>query len=101
MKKIINGRLYDTDTAKCVGCFDNDYEGNDSRYEAENLYCKKTGEFFLYGWGGPMSSYAETYGTTITGGEVWRPLSIDEAKKWAEHHLSAEKYIKLFGEVEE
>lgn len=101
MKKIIDGRLYDTDTAKFVGSFDNGYEGNDFRYEAGNLYRKKTGEFFLHGWGGPMSSYAETYGTTTTGGEVLRPLSIEDAKEWAEKHLSAEKYIKIFGEVEE
>lgn len=29
------------------------------------------------------------------------PLSLDEAKEWAEQYLSAETYISTFGEVDE
>lgn len=45
MKKIINGRRYDTDRAKEVGY---DYYSNpgDFSYWRETLYRKNTGEFF-------------------------------------------------------
>ena len=50
MKKIINGKKYDTDTAKCVGHDSFGCRG-DFRYWFEQLYQKQTGEFFIYGDG--------------------------------------------------
>ena len=47
MKKIINGRLYDTGTAKEIGCYENGYGAGDFRYYYESLYRKRTGEYFL------------------------------------------------------
>ena len=38
MKKIINGRLYDTGTAKEIGCYENGYGAGDFRYYYESLY---------------------------------------------------------------
>lgn len=52
MKKIINGKKYDTDTAKEVGYSNNGLLSTDIDYIEETLYQKKTGEFFLYGEGG-------------------------------------------------
>ena len=51
MKKIINGKLYDTSTAHLVGEWDNQLYGNPD-YAAESLYRKRTGEFFLRHGGG-------------------------------------------------
>ena len=56
MKKKINGKMCDTESAKhlafkFVGEF-----GEDHGYE-ENLYVTKTGQHFLYGTGGPSSPY--------------------------------------------
>ena len=102
MKKVINNRLYNTETATCVGTFDNGYEDNDFKAVTEQLYRKKTGEFFLYGWGGAMTNYAERCGSNSWGsGEAINPLSIEQAKEWAEEHLSGDKYIEIFGEVQE
>ena len=101
MKKIIDGRLYDTDTAKRVGGYAKGFEGVDSDFVMESLYRKETGEFFLYGGGGPKSDYAEHSENTSCAGEAIRPLSIDEAKEWAEKHLSGDEYIEIFGEVKE
>lgn len=95
MKKIINGKLYDTDKARYLG---GDSAGDGFSSWSEELYQKRTGEFFLYGEGGPMTKYAETVsGNTWTGGEKIMPLSLDAARQWAEEHLSADDYAEIFG----
>ena len=102
MKKIINGKVYDTDTAKELGDWSNmaDY-GNFSQF-SETLYRKKTGEFFLHGEGGPMTKYAVAEGSNSwRGGSRIMPLSFQEAREWAEEHLSGEEYEAIFGEVVE
>lgn len=58
MKKIINNKLYNTDTANSLIYWYNDLPSNDGYYYAEELYIKKTGEYFLYGEGGALSPYA-------------------------------------------
>lgn len=99
MKKIINRKLYDTDTAKAIGSWTNNYTGFHA--ESERLYRKKTGEYFLYGSGGPMSKYAVSIENGTSGSSKIIPLSENEAKDWAEEHLTADKYIAVFGNVEE
>ena len=100
MKKILGGKKYDTETARMVGTYWNGNSGFGKCSEA--LYCKRTGEFFLYGEGGPMSKYGVAYGDNEWGyGEEIRPLTVDEAKAWAEENLDADEYEAVFGEVEE
>lgn len=97
MKKIINGKVYDTDTARDMG---GDSFGNyrDFSHWSGTLYQKRTGEFFLHGEGGPMSRYAETVGQNEwSGGEKIIPLSPAKAREWAEEHLSADEYEQAFG----
>ncbi len=101
MKKIINGKKYDTETAEFVGEMDNGLCGTDFDCIAESLYRKKTGEFFVYGQGGARTRYARKDGASICGGCEIVPLSEDEAKKWAERYLDADKYEEIFGEVAE
>ncbi|NLE25783.1 MAG: hypothetical protein GX625_10680 [Clostridiaceae bacterium] len=101
MKTIINGKLYNTLTATLVGEYDNGYLPKDSKYMEEELYRKKTGEYFLYGRGGGLSKYAEHEGNYRTEGSAVIPLTVEEAKYWVEKHLSVNTYIKLFGEPEE
>ena len=101
MKRIINGKRYDTDTAKILGSAGYNHPG-DFSFWREELYQKKTGEFFLYGIGGAMSKYARSIGLNEwSGGEEIIPLSPEEARKWAEKHLEVEEFEQLFGEVEE
>ena len=102
MKKIINGKKYDTDTAKEVGYWNNGLLYSDFCYIEETLYKKKTGEFFLYGIGGVMTKYAErTSGGFSSTGKAIIPLTEDKAKKWAEDYLTVEEYEGIFGDVEE
>lgn len=102
MKKIIGGKLYNTDTARLVGEWSNAGDWRDFGHMEEALYQKKTGEFFLHGEGGPASKYAEQTGqNSWTGGEKIIPLSYETARQWAEDHLTAEQYQATFGEVVE
>ena len=63
--------------------------------------CIKTGEYFLVGHGGPMSSYAESCAGQSCSGTIFNPFTEEDAKKWAMDRLDADAYIALFGEVEE
>ena len=102
MKKIINGKKYDTETAKMLG---ETWEGarNDFNFWREELYKKRTGEFFIYGEGGANSRYSEYIpeANAYAGGEEIRPISEAEAKKWCETHLSVDEYEAIWGVVEE
>jgi hypothetical protein len=102
MKKIIKGKKYDTDTAKKLDSYTNGYNYGDLNMIQETLYIKKTGEYFLYGYGGANTDYAEPCGSgSRTSGEMIKPFTEREAKSWAEEHLSGEEYESIFGEVEE
>lgn len=101
MKKVIDGKRYDTDTAILMGS-DKYSNFKDFTHWTEELYRKRNGEYFLYGEGGPMTKYAQTAGQNEwSGGEKIMPLTPDAARKWAEEHLSVEKYEAIFGAIEE
>ena len=101
MKKIINNKRYDTDTAKEVASYQ--YSNRrDFNFWIERLYRKRTGEFFLYGEGGASSKYAEMVGMNEwMGGEKIIPITYSKAKWWAEKYLDADEYENIFGEVVE
>lgn len=102
MKKIINGKMYNTETAKKVGEWWNGYSTRDFHYCEETLYQKKTGEFFLYGEGGALSPYTKSCGQNCwSGAEEIIPMRESEAREWAEEKLSADTYIEIFEEVAE
>lgn len=101
MKKVINGKVYNTETAQKVGEWDNGCYTNDFNYSSEDLYRKKTGEFFLRCEGGALSAYATRSGNSSGYGEQITPMSYDEAKEWAEKRLTVDEYEEIFGEIEE
>ncbi len=98
MKKIIKRILYNTQTAKKLGEHSHGYVG-DLDYYCEELYQKKSGEYFLYGVGGPMSAYCvQTATNEWSGSEEITPMTVKEARRWAEDNLDADDYIAAFGE---
>lgn len=102
MKKIIKGKLYDTETAKEIASTYHGEGPRDFRHYSEELYRKRTGEYFLHGEGGPMSKYAESVGqNSWSGGEDIRPLTLQEAMEWAEREMGADEYQAEFGPVSE
>ena len=99
MKKIIRNKLYDTSTAKEIAEY-RDLCGGDKAV-TEQLFRKRSGEYFLNGSGGAASKYATQSATGgWVGGSAIVPLAYEQARQWAEEHLSADEYAALFGEPE-
>lgn len=100
MKKHINSRIYNTETAALVGEWSND--SRDIDWCEERLYRKKTGEYFIHGEGGAMSRYAKQIEQNRwgNGGEII-PLSYERAREWAEEYLTTDEYDAEFGAPEE
>lgn len=101
MKKIIDGRKYDTNTATELAEWKAGWPREMTRIR-ETLYRKRTGEYFLLGEGGPDSRYAvQTDLTTFSEGWRIMPYTYDQARAWAEDRLDAGEYESIFGEVTE
>jgi len=106
MKKIINGKRYDTDTAKKIAFWTTGGSMSDFRYAEEDLYRKKTGEFFVHGQGHSMTRWGVSQDKTmhdskpIGWGEDLQPLTEPEARLWVERYCNSE-YEPIFGKCEE
>lgn len=102
MKRIINGRLYDTETAKELDYHENMANRSDYRYLCETLYRKRNKEFFMHLEGGPLSEAAEIDDDgMMSSGEKIMPLSTEQARRWCEENLDVDTYQALFGPVSE
>lgn len=101
MKKIINNKKYDTETATCLAKISRGYR-SDLKYDEEALYRKKTGEYFLYGFSHAGGRWAERIdNNSWCAGERIIPLTEEEARKWGEEELAVEYFEEIFGKVEE
>ena len=101
MRKVINRKVYDTETAEaiCESIFSN---RRDFHYCWETLYRTKKGAFFLYGEGGQLSGYSKTVGQNEwSGGENIRLLTVEEAMAFVEENGTCELYEECFGSLEE
>ena len=97
MEKIINGKRYDTETAKQIAAASYSHYG-DSQYWCEGLYRTKKGNWFLVGEGRAMSRYSRSVGQNETGGgSAIIPLAEGEALAWLEAHTEdSEAYEEYF-----
>lgn len=86
MKKIINGKRYNTETAKCLGRASHNGLRNDFHYWEEDLYVTAKGNYFVVGSGGPMSRFSEAVGNGRYGGSDLRAVTRAEAFAWAEEN---------------
>lgn len=101
MKKVIEGKLYNTDTADYLADWSSGIAG-DLDYCEEVLYRTKKGVYFLYGCGGARSSYGKCCGHgEYCGGENISVLTEEKAKEWTQEYASADKYEEIFGLVPE
>lgn len=102
MKKVIDGKVYNTETAKRLGEYEPSPYTSDFNWYSETLYQKKGGEFFLHGEGNAASKYSKSCGQNEwCGDEKIIPLTYAETQEWAEKHLTGDEYEEIFGEVEE
>lgn len=100
MKRIIDGKRYDTSTAEEVG-FAKHGSRRDFEYYEETLYCKRTGEYFVHGYGHGESKYAKQVLGDWGPGEDIVPMTYEQAREWAERNLDADDYEREFGPTSE
>ena len=95
MKKIIDGRVCDSDKAQKIGSWHNGESG--IRMIEETLYRNKAGRYFLHGSGGANTKYARNLDNDRWGGgEKIIPMDDQAAREWAERFLTAEEYEAAF-----
>lgn len=93
-RSIVDKVMYDTEASTYIGVglsSDPDYFYSDC-FIVEVLYQKKDGEFFMLTDGIWQD---DDGGNCMTASNI-KPLSVEEAKSWAERNLSVEKYLKFF-----
>ncbi|MCB1819600.1 MAG: hypothetical protein KDI77_16905 [Gammaproteobacteria bacterium] len=101
MKQVIDGKLFNTETAERVAHDDNSLPVNDFNNWDETLYRTKNGRWFVHGRGGPLTRYAEAVGNGWTGGQEIRPLTETQARTWCEDHQINADLIARYFTIEE
>jgi len=97
MKKIFDGKKYDTDTAECVHSWDNGRFGNDFRFRSKTLYHTPKGAWFLVHEGGPMTDMAVPCGSNSTSGSSSiEVVSEEDAFAFLCSHEGADQAEKYF-----
>lgn len=97
MKKVIDGKLYNTETAEEVANWSNSYGYSDFNHCEETLYRTKKGAWFIYGEGGAMSRYNQSVGNNAyTGGSDIRALTPQKAQEWLELHDLVDELEECF-----
>jgi len=82
MKKIIDYKLYDTDTAETIVTWRNGYPKEDIRHCLQKLYRTNEGRWFLYGEGGYLSIYGTIHESIPCGGRDVFAFTDGEAFVW-------------------
>src|SRR4029077_11936791 len=86
MLKVIDGKRYNTETAKEVLAIDNPYPRSDFKYEDTSLYLTKNGAWFLAGEGHAMSRWAHYNGNMYGPGSGIEPITPQQAQAILEQH---------------
>lgn len=98
-RAVIKNAVYDTATARKVYAQDPGYAKDDPQSIIETLFQKKTGEFFLYIFGGAETPYATPVDVAkgiYAPGTKFAPLSYEAAKEWGKRRMPAEIYAAVF-----
>ncbi len=104
MKAIINGLRYDSTTATCIGGAQGGGSSmRDFHYWSADLYrTPRSGRFFLAGGGGALTRFGSTTSYDQNGrvcGEKIIPMSVEDAREWAEQHLTTAEVEAAFADV--
>lgn len=100
-KTVEDGVLYDTEaeSATMVASRCPVADRQDFRFLREELYRTDSGRWFLFGEGGPMTTYSRSVGTGETaGGEEITGMTADEARQWLQKHDKTEALLDHFGD---
>lgn len=101
MKKIISGKVYDTDKAQLIAEAHHDnIKDADGKSLKQWLYRKKTGEFFAQVEGAAIElQNIFEHGYKPNAGIY--PLTYEQAQRWAERELTADQWESVFGDPED
>ena len=103
MKKVINGKVYDTGKAKLIAeahhpdCI----EYATGKGLQQYLYQKKNGEFFLHADGAAIELQNVLQSGEYRPGKSIYPMTYEQAQRWAERELSADQWENIFGDPED
>jgi len=97
MKATINRIVYNTDKATLVA-EDGSMEGGFHAWN-ETLHVTPNGTWFLHGWGGAMTDYADhEYGRSSEGERII-PMTREEALTWCEEHKAQDAIDSHFSDM--
>lgn len=102
MRKIINGKIYDTETAEEIArtCADV-LSASDFNFWRETLYLTKKGQYFLHGEGHALTKYATQRGNGSGWGETIILMNSAEVLKWFEFRMIDDEIVKQHFEIQE
>ena len=87
MKRIIDGKRYNTETATQIATWTNGHNYGDFYYCKEVLYRTAKGAFFLHGESGAVGKYSRSAGQNCSRpGQAITALSDSDARAWLEEH---------------
>jgi hypothetical protein len=84
MERVIDGKLYDTNEARQVAEWRNMADTGDFGFCREVLYVTENGRYFIFGEGGPKTSYSQRTGDGWAGGKEIKPITSEAALQWCE-----------------
>jgi hypothetical protein len=98
MKRVIDGKLYDTLTAKHICDLPCELGPSDFRWHETSLYKSPEGAYFLAGHGGPMSMWSKCENDGWRDGAGICLLTEHDAREYAENaDLDVDSHEDTFG----
>jgi hypothetical protein len=102
MRRVIDGKVFDTKTATAVAEWESPHGVGDFERCEETLYKTSKGNFFIAGSGGPMTRWSEpARGGGLGAGRGIEPVSPATALAWCEMKDVDADVIEAHFEVEE
>lgn len=98
MRRVIDGKRYDTETAQEVHAWDNGRYQSDFRYRAKSLFRTAKGAWFIYHEGGAMTDMARTVGDASAAGADIEPVTDRDALAFLESHGGEEAIELVFAD---
>jgi len=103
MERIIDGKIYNTQTATEVcEISGGNTDQYDFRWESTFLYRSPKDQFFVAGEGGAKSRWSQPVGTNgHAGGSGLYLVTEEQARELCEKHGNAKQFRAVFGEPDE
>lgn len=95
MKKLIDGKMFNTETAEKIAFWSNGLS-NDAHEISETLYKTKKDNWFLRGYSGAFGPYGAKWGRNFSAGSDLVSLTQEEAKAWLHSHNEIDLVLRFF-----